>query len=418
MTRKPRSSVGKVEHVVVLVDQFPKLSETFVLSHILGLLERNIDADILTKTASFEGLQHRSVNEHDLLGRTHVISSHKRRKRRVDFLRGLFAATTRYPKALRHLSRYRSDPNFVLALATAAGLRGAVQIVHAHFGPNGLLAQKLLSSGVFRGAKLVTSFHGYDASSYVTQHGSDCYAKLFAAGDVFLANGNDMRERLLRLGCEACKIAVLPMGVDLPALRERSRAVDSPARILSIGRLVEKKGHAYGLRAVAEVAKRYPDIEYHIIGDGPLRGSLDVLVRDLGLQKNVTFYGSADADFVSEALNRADVLLTPSVTASNGDSEGMVVANMEAMARQIAVVSTRHGSIPELIEDGVSGLLCDERDIRCLSQALLAVIEDCDLREKLGRGGRMRIAAQHDRQVLDIRLLNIYDRLLQGLPPT
>lgn len=412
------SSVRELRHVVVLVDQFPKISETFVLNHILGLLERNIEVDIFAKDASLEPLQHRSVNENRLLGRTHVISSRRRQTKRLALLRGLFAATTRYPKALRHLSGFRIDSNFVLALAATAGLRDVVQIVHAHFGPNGLLASKLIDSGAFPGAKLVTSFHGYDATSYVTQHGRECYAELFASGDAFIANGKDMRDRLLRLGCEARKIAVVPIGVDPPALQERSHTTHLPTRILSIGRLVEKKGHSYGLRAVAEVAKRYPDIEYHIIGEGPLREPLDRLVRYLGLQKNVTFCGIADADSVAAALDRADVLLTPSVTASNGDSEGMVVANMEAMARKIAVVSTRHGSIPELIDEGISGLLCEEGDVRCLSRSLLAVIENDRLRDSLGRGGRAKIVAEHDRRRLEARLVDIYNRLLRGLSPT
>ena len=410
-------SVSAIKHVVVLVWQFPKISETFVLGHILGMREHHIDVDILARDASHELLQHRAVSENGLLDRTHVISPRLRTARRLAFLRGLAAAARRYPKARRYLWRYPPESDLVRALGAAAELGQAVQIVHAHFGPNGIFAGKLIAGGVFPGAKLVTSFHGYDATSYVTEQGPGVYAKLFAQGDAFLANGNDMRERLFRLGCDWGKIAVLPIGIDLPPARERAPTVHSPPRVLSIGRLVEKKGHAHGIRAIAEVAKRYPEIEYHIVGDGPLRDSLGALARDLGLERNVVFRGLGDADDVSAALEWTDVLLTPSVTASNGDSEGMVVANMEAMARQIPVVSTRHASIPELIEEGVSGLLCDEGDVTCLSEALISVIDDCELREKLGRGGRAKIAAKHDRRKADLRLLEIYDRVLRGLSP-
>jgi colanic acid/amylovoran biosynthesis glycosyltransferase len=181
--------------------------------------------------------------------------------------------------------------------------------------------------------------------------------------------------------------------------------------VLTIGRLVEKKGVADGLRAIAWARRRGVELRYTVIGDGPLRGRLEALAGELGIDDAVRFVGWQVQDAIVEALYGHDVLLAPSVTAQDGDQEGIPVTLMEAMATGMPVVSTRHSGIPELVEHGCSGLLADEGDYAALADALIRLSDSPELARSMARAARLRVAAVHDAAALDDQL----DRHLRSL---
>jgi colanic acid/amylovoran biosynthesis glycosyltransferase len=282
--------------------------------------------------------------------------------------------------------------------------KGPYDIIHCQFGNLGELGLLLKDTGVFNG-KLITSFRGYDISSYHKSHGDDIYSDLFTRGDVFLCVSEHIKEKLIMLGCDKEKIIVHRSGVDTKkfAVRPRIAVRNEPARILTVARLTEKKGVEYGIRAVVKALQKNPLIEYKIAGDGPLRAKLQSLIAELNL------LGWKSQNETADLLANSDVLLAPSVTTAQGEEEGIPGAIMEAFARGLPVVSTRHAGIAEVIENGKSGLLVPERDVDALTENLLMLVEQPDLRSAMGRKGRDFVRAHCDIETLNERLQGIYE---------
>jgi colanic acid/amylovoran biosynthesis glycosyltransferase len=162
------------------------------------------------------------------------------------------------------------------------------------------------------------------------------------------------------------------------------------AHILCVGRLVHLKGQALLLDAVAELGRRGVQTRLTLVGDGPQRSALEAAARQLGITDRVTFTGSVGQDVIQSIYRSADVFCLPSM------AEGLPVVLMEAMALQLPVVATRIMGIPELVEDGRTGLLVSPGRVDELVQALERVLTDADLRSRLGRQGRQKVLAEFD----------------------
>jgi colanic acid/amylovoran biosynthesis glycosyltransferase len=156
---------------------------------------------------------------------------------------------------------------------------------------------------------------------------------------------------------------------------QRPGCGEGPIRILSVGRFVEKKGFEFGIRAVSALIGEDFEIEYLIAGDGPLNTQLKQLVSQLGTSDHIRFLGWKQPDEIAELLRKSDLLLAPSVTACDGDMEGIPVALMEAMASGTLVVSTSHSGIPELVQHGVTGWLAEEGSVTSLVDVLRRAVE-------------------------------------------
>jgi colanic acid/amylovoran biosynthesis glycosyltransferase len=287
-------------------------------------------------------------------------------------------------------------------------------IAHCHFGPNGVLATFLREAGVLRG-RIVTSFHGYDMTSFLRVEGEGVYDGLFQQGDLFLPISERWKERLIGMGCPPEKTEVHRMGIDLARCRCRDRPADSPqVEVLSVARLVEKKGLEYGIRAVANLLTRGEDLRYSIVGDGPLREDLDRLIGDLGFADRMRILGWMDQEEVLDRMGRSHIFLAPSVTGPDGDQEGIPVVLMEAMALGLPVVSTHHSGIPELVKDGKTGFLVSERDPEGLAEKLLVLLQDPYAMRQMGLEGRLHIEGNYDIDGLNDRLVSHFERLLAG----
>ena len=203
------------------------------------------------------------------------------------------------------------------------------------------------------------------------------------------------------------------MGIDTTRFEFKVRRpeADGEVRLLTIGRLVEKKGIAYGLEAFARVRERFPDARYHIAGDGPLSDELKARAHALGLGDSVQFLGWKHQDEIIELLLAHHILLTPSVTAKNGDKEGLPVVLMEGLATGMPVLSTRHSGIPELVRHQESGLIAEERDVKGLAQNLEALLEEPDMWKALGQQGRAIVEAEFSIEKLNDRLKDRLDAL-------
>ena len=185
-------------------------------------------------------------------------------------------------------------------------------------------------------------------------------------------------------------------------------------RLVTVARLVEKKGVAYALQAVARLLRQGTNVSYVIAGDGPLRPDLERLIQDLRLDARVRLLGWVDGEQISRLLKDAHVLVAPSVTAEDGDQEGIPNVLKEAMATGMPVVSTWHGGIAELVEDGVSGFLVAERDVDALTDRLAYLADHVETWPALGRAGRTKVERQFDIERLNDRLVELYRQLLRN----
>jgi glycosyltransferase involved in cell wall biosynthesis len=246
-------------------------------------------------------------------------------------------------------------------------------IVHAHFATDGAQA---LSIAKTLNLPLVVSLHGYDVTPSMSDLSKTFPGRfylsrreqLFARTSAFICVSRSIREAALRAGFPNEKLHVHYTGVDCERFRPAATKRD-PKLILFVGRLVETKGCEYLLRAMSLVQQQDPDAHLEIIGDGPLRPTLEALARTLALR--VRFLGVQDTHEVRRRMSRARVLCNPSVTA---EGFGMVFAESQAVGTP--VVSCMHSAIPEAVSHGETGLLCPERMPGPLAEALLRFLGD------------------------------------------
>jgi len=409
--------------IAFLVGQFPALSETFILNQITGLIDRGHEVDIFASGKRNDPKVQPDVEKYGLLSRTYYRHMPTNKVWRVIKAIGLIVVNFyKNPLAiLKSLNIFKYGKKALsLELLYAAILfldKGPYDIIHCHFGPNGNLAVLLKEIGVITG-KVVTTFHGYDMSRYVRTQGNEVYNFLFEKGDLFLPISERWKEELIKMGCNEQKILVHRMGVDTDKFKfSQRKSHEGNIRLLTVARLVEKKGVEYGIRAVARVLRENPNIEYSIVGDGPLRNELETLIEKLGVGSQVKLLGWQEQDKIAELMDKADILLAPSVTSKDGDQEGIPVVIMEALAKGLPVLSTWHSGIPELVQDGKSGFLVPERDVDALAERLEYLIEHPEIWPEMGRAGRKFVEEHYNIDKLNDRLVEIYKKLLNGEIP-
>jgi glycosyltransferase involved in cell wall biosynthesis len=325
------------------------------------------------------------------------------------------------PAALRAgyalLRRFARDETLRPAFRANDALRRALagaRLLHAHFGEAGVAA---LSIRRACGLPLVTSFHGRDvAKPAARRYGRLLYRGLFRAGAAFTVVSRHMRGQLIALGAPAERVHLIRTGVDPSEIAFVPRA-PAPAgvRLITIGRLVEKKGTRDAIEALARLRDSFPDLTLTIVGDGPLRGMLERQARRLGVAGRVRFCGAlAPAQALAE-LMQAQICALPCVTAADGDQEGAPVVLMEALASGMPVVSTLHAGVPEIVEHGVSGYLAPEGDAAAFAALLARLLGEPERWPAMGGAGRRRIEAEFDLCAAAADLERLYDRVSVAL---
>ena len=406
--------------VAFLVGKFPALSETFILDQITGLIDLGVAVDIFSFSKREEGMVQPEVEQYGLMDRTYHIHTPKAHIPRVlNAMRVLFATPKhRLPQALAGLNafRYGREAATLQLLHLLHPFMNGVEydVLHCHFGNNGRYGGRLKQLGV--AGKLLVTFHGYDISRLLKHpDAKDYYQKVFDCADLLLPVSEYWRQRLIDLGADPARTVVHRMGIDLDnfPFQGRTLRAGEPVRIFTTGRLVEKKGIEYGLRAVAEVLRRHPEwnIQYEIVGAGPLEAPLSALIDELDLRGCAQLVGPQTRDDIQRRMRSAHLCLLPSVTAEDGDQEGIPVSLMEAMATGLPVVSTCHTGIPELVKDGVSGQLAEERDVEGLADRIEHMIQHPELWPAMGQNGRAFVQEHHNNRLLIPELKRIYDEV-------
>lgn len=404
--------------IAFILGPFPVLSETFILNQITGLLVRGHEVHIYGYKPDDTSKVHPDVEKYQLLERTYYVPQIPNNYF-FRFLKGLIFifANHKAPLVLLqslNIFKYGKRAASMRLLYSVIPLlkSQSYDIIHCQFGMYGIEGMILQDVGAIKG-KLITSLRGYDISWYVKACGEDVYDKLFVKGDFFLANCEFFRQRAIKLGCDEKKIVVHGSGIDCSRFTYKPRYPESDGiRIATTGRLVEKKGIEYSIRAVAKVVKLYQNIEYNIIGDGYLKEHLQQVISELNVADKIKLLGWKNQKEIIEILDNTHLFIAPSVTAQDGNQDAPVNTLKEAMAMGLPVIGTLHGGIPELVEDGISGFLVPERDVDAIAQKLHYFIEHPEVWEQMGKAGRAYVEEHYDINKLNDELVEIYQLVM------
>lgn len=310
-------------------------------------------------------------------------------------------------------------PYFVFNL-----IKDKPKLVHAHFGPSGY--NFLTLKKIFK-IPLITTFYGYDLSLLPSQYSEwkIKYKKLFKEGELFLVEGNHMKECLIELGCCEEKIIVQHLGIDPDKIKFVPRKLlseDEEIRILISASFREKKGIPYAIESFGKVKQAHPELNLNltIIGDsdGSPTGEKEKkkifnMVQKYNLKDFVNMRGYQPYSVFLRELYRHHIFLHPSVHASDGDAEGGVpVSIIEASASGMPILSTTHCDIPEVVINAENGYLVPERDVDALAEKLKFLVLNQDLWKKMGLSGREHIEKNYDVKKQVQRLEDIYDKVL------
>jgi colanic acid/amylovoran/stewartan biosynthesis glycosyltransferase WcaL/AmsK/CpsK len=294
------------------------------------------------------------------------------------------------------------------------------RILHSHFGDQGWRDLPLARA---HGLRHVVTFYGYDVNMLpaTDEKWRRRYLELFARADLFLCEGTYMANSLISLGCPAEKVRVHHLGVDLEKIPFKPRKIqeNKPIRILVAGTFREKKGIPYAINAVGELRKKHFDVHLTIIGDSTgqkleeeEKKKIFRAIDKYDLRSKVHLLGFQPQEMLMEQAYNHHIFLSPSVTASNGDTEGGApVSIIEMVASGMPVISSRHCDIPEAIPENICGLLADERDVDGLVRQLEWLVEHTDQWEALTARGRKHIEENYNARLQGKWLEKIYESL-------
>ncbi len=283
-------------------------------------------------------------------------------------------------------------------------------LVHAHFGPDACNAISLART---LDVPLVATFHGYDVTTsnallprlYVRRQ-----ELLKRSAARFLCVSEFIRQRAIEKGFPAEKMIVHYTGVDTDLFCPNPELSRLPI-VLFVGRLVQKKGCEYLIRAMARAQETLPGVRLVVIGDGPLRSTLEKQAAEV--LKSFQFLGMQDPAVVRNWMNRAMVFSTPSLTAESGDAEGFGMVFAEAQAMGLPVVGFASGGVPEAVAHEQTGFLAPERDWESLSEKIAALLSNQELWRRFSEAGQARVRARFDLWKQTAALENIYERVLE-----
>ena len=382
--------------IAYLVSEYPGISHTFVFREVQVLRTQGFEV----KTASFyhpEDLERMTEAEKadgatafylDDVGAVTVALTHlgllaRSPGRYVRMVRTWAGLLWGKPVPFRKRVAYFAGAGVLAAWMRKHGIRH----VHVHLA-NAAVTVAIIASG-WGEASYSMSVHGPDVFSDVT---TNLLAEKVLAARFVRCISHFCRSQLMRLvpADEWGKLHIVRCGVDVSAYAPRPEPGNDIPELLCVGRLVPAKGQHILVEACKELRGRGLPFHLTFVGDGPDRASLEARTRELGLDDAITFAGAVGQDEIHAYYDRADVFVLASF------AEGLPVVLMEAMAKEIPCVATRIVAIPELVLDGVNGLLVAPSDATGLADAVERLISDPDLRRRFGEAARQKVLDEYD----------------------
>ena len=374
--------------IAYILCQFPLPSETFVINEVISLQTQECDIHPISLFGS-------QTCQKDLM--SHV----KREGWDLSALKVYDEAqkTSFLPATKIETSQLELPERFAWYAALVAEYitTHKIELLHAHFATEAALVAMIAAKAT--GVPFTVTAHAYDI--FIHQKGKSGAEQLerrlallceHASRIITISDFNRNHINSLTNRKSPQKITRVHCGIDPDVFTVSSKEVTDSVTLLCVGRFVEKKGYEYLIRAFAQAHAIRGNLRLRLVGDGPLRQMMEMLCADLKIEDFVDFLGSIGSEKVKEEMHSADIFLLHSVTAADGDREGIPVSLMEASATGLPVLSTRHSGIPELVADGASGFLVEERDVAGFSNCIIALASAPELRKRMGMVGSELVA--------------------------
>jgi glycosyltransferase involved in cell wall biosynthesis len=292
-------------------------------------------------------------------------------------------------------------------------------LVHAHWSiPQGFMGLILKK---FSGIPFLTTLHGSDVYSLRSRALRRLNGMVINASNACTANSRATAEMARKVSGRE-DIRIIPMGVDAALFGEtvaredlRKRFRKDEKLIMYAGRLIDWKGVDYLVRALPEVLQKCPEAKLLIVGSGPCKSDLAGLSESLNLQKKIVFLDTVSQNELAQYYSLAHVFVLPSIMSGSGETEGLGLVLLEAMAAGIPVVGTNVGGIPDIIRDGETGLLALEKKPHDLSEKILRLLVDERLRERVKENGLRFVKENFSWKIVARKFKKVYEDILMPL---
>lgn len=259
--------------------------------------------------------------------------------------------------------------------------------------------------------KLIVNFYGIDAFGYkILEDYKKEYKEMFEYASAFSVQSNSIRNKLISIGCPAAKVELNSCPPSNAFNIHQPTLIDPT--LITVGRFVEKKAPLLVIKSFNEILKDIPDANLIMIGDGPLLESSKELAYQLKIDNKINFTGKLPPDEQLAYLKASSVFVQHSVTARDGDAEGLPVAIMEASLLGLPVVSTNHSGIPEAVEHNVTGFLVDEGDYMKMAEYCKELLSSIELRKSMGIKGKNKIAKNFTMKIHLDKMNNLIESVI------
>ncbi len=438
-----------MQRIGYIIRSYPRLSQTFIVNEILALEQQGVALHLFPITDPHEPIVQAQVRQ--VQARIDYLEQARGRGRialAADHLAAMRAAPTRYARARAYAAR-RADLDqgytsasradcFDMAVYLAALLRREARAgrpiahLHAHFAHDPTLIALLTQQ--LAGISFSFTAHARDLVQIPahllnerTAHATamlTCSATNLAYIDQVMPAELQAKVRLIHHGVNLAGFQPLPGRVEedttqmaeVGAAQEISAAVDSVPRILSVGRLVEKKGFPDLIHACARLRDAGLAFQCAIYGEGPLEAELRGLIDTLGLADVVMLPGACSQQELIPELQRADLFALASFVTDDGDRDGVPNVLVEAMACGLPVVSTTVAGIPELVKTGENGILVPPRDVVALADALAELLRNPAERARMARAARSTVVEHFDLQAAAQQIATLFEKAVASPP--
>ncbi|MBN2881606.1 glycosyltransferase [Candidatus Woesearchaeota archaeon] len=220
--------------------------------------------------------------------------------------------------------------------------------------------------------KIITSFHGFDVIEL--ENDSKLRKICNQNSDLFLVRSKYMKARLIKNKLPKAKIKIQHAGYELEKKYNNKNIKNKIPKIISVGRLVEKKGFDILIKSAKKLKEKKIKFTLEIYGEGPLKQKLSKLIEEYKLTEEIKLKGNIENNLIKNKIVNSDIFVLASKTAHNGDEEGIPVVLMEAMALGTICVSTHHAGIPELIKNNITGFLVPQNNSQKLTNKIITVL--------------------------------------------
>jgi len=409
--------------ILVIVTEFPSVTETFILNQITDLIDRGNDVTVFTYNKSNDNIIHQLFLDYNLEKKT--ITHFKNQKSKwlickegfkffrkyrnhLEFKKLLFLLSPIYFKTnLKKLKIYYDLPVLLF--------KESFDIVHCHFGFNGKKVADAYEIGICNYPKAILSFHGSDLTPSKVEIYKDAYKTIFKYFNGYTVNSKYLQEILLRVNPFVKNYFLIPEGLKEQNLQSHLevKSESSTFDIVFCGRLINWKGPDRAIRMLKKMIDLgYSDVHLHIIGNGEMMFELQSLTNQFEINNHVIFHGSLSQEKVFKIMAMSSVFLLPGIAekqTQRSEAQGLVL--QEAQFFKLPVITSNVGGIKYGMIPNETGFLIESKNEEEFVEKLILLYKNPDLRKEMGEKGQRFVLNEFESKIIGDKLISVYENI-------